>query len=95
MLVTDKGQVTILKHIRKAAGVAACSEVSFSLEGSKIVMTPVATNVKNDRRAKHGTRVPAAWLPTRSCGSSVVMSPPSAVQAVAAAGRHQHLDRLH
>ena len=52
MLVTDKGQVTIPKHIRLAAGVAPGSEVSFSLEGSKIVITPLATNVKNDRRAQ-------------------------------------------
>lgn len=52
MLVTDKGQVTIPKHIRTAAGVVPGSEVSFSLEGSKIVITPVASGVKNDRRAK-------------------------------------------
>ena len=52
MLVTDKGQVTIPKHIRVAAGVAPGSEVTFSLEGSKIVITPVATHVKNDRRAQ-------------------------------------------
>ncbi len=52
MLVTDKGQVTIPKHIRLAAGVAPGSEVSFSLEGSKIVITPLATSVKNDRRAR-------------------------------------------
>ncbi len=52
MHVTDKGQVTIPKHIRVAAGVAPGSEVSFTLEGSKIVMTPVATGVKDDRRAK-------------------------------------------
>ena len=52
MLVTDKGQVTIPKHIRVAAGVAAGSEVSFSLEGSKIVITLLATNVENDRRAE-------------------------------------------
>jgi antitoxin PrlF len=52
MLVTDKGQVTIPKHIRQAAGVAPGSEVTFSLEGSKIVITPVGTNVKEDRRAK-------------------------------------------
>ncbi len=52
MLVTDKGQVTIPKHIRVAAGVSPGSEVSFSLEGSKIVITPIATAVKNDRRAK-------------------------------------------
>lgn len=52
MLVTDKGQVTIPKHIRMAAGVAPGSEVTFSLEGSKIVITPVGTSVNEDRRAK-------------------------------------------
>lgn len=52
MLVTEKGQVTIPKHIRTAAGVSAGSEVTFSLEGSKIVITPVGTSVKEDRRAK-------------------------------------------
>jgi antitoxin PrlF len=52
MLVTEKGQVTIPKHIRAAAGVVPGSEVSFSLDGGKIVITPVASNVKNDRRAK-------------------------------------------
>lgn len=52
MLVTDKGQVTIPKHIRIAAGVAPGSEVTFSLEGSRIIVTPVGTSVKEDRRAK-------------------------------------------
>jgi AbrB family looped-hinge helix DNA binding protein len=52
MLVTDKGQVTIPKHIRLAAGVAPGSEVTFSLEGSRIVITPVGTSVKEDRRTK-------------------------------------------
>jgi len=52
MLVTEKGQVTIPKHIRAAAGVAPGSEVSFSLEGNRIIITPVATSVRNDRRAK-------------------------------------------
>ena len=52
MHVTEKGQVTIPKHIRVAAGVAPGSQVSFSLEGSKIVITPVGTGVKDDRRAK-------------------------------------------
>ena len=52
MLVTDKGQVTIPKHIRAAAGVAPGSEVSFSLDAGKIVITPVASHVRNDRRAK-------------------------------------------
>lgn len=52
MLVTEKGQVTIPKHIRIAAGVTPGSEVAFSLDGSKIIITPVGTNVKDDRRAK-------------------------------------------
>ena len=52
MHVTEKGQVTIPKHIRVAAGVAPGSEVSFKLEGSKIVITPIGTGVKDDRRAK-------------------------------------------
>ena len=52
MHVTEKGQVTIPKHIRVAAGVAPGSEVSFSMDGGKIVMTPVGTGVKDDRRAK-------------------------------------------
>lgn len=52
MQVTEKGQVTIPKHIRVAAGVAPGSEVSFSLEGSRIIITPVGTAVREDRRAK-------------------------------------------
>lgn len=52
MFVTEKGQVTIPKHIRAAAGVAPGSEVSFSLEGSKIVITAIATSVRNDRRER-------------------------------------------
>ena len=52
MHFTDKGQVTIPKHIRVAAGVAPGSEVSFSLEGGKIVITPLATHVGVDRRAQ-------------------------------------------
>lgn len=52
MLVTEKGQVTIPKHIRQAAGVAPGSEVTFSLEGGKIVITPVGTSVREDRRAR-------------------------------------------
>jgi antitoxin PrlF len=52
MVVTDKGQVTIPKHIRLATGVAPGSEVSFSVEGSRIVITPTGTGVKDDRRAE-------------------------------------------
>lgn len=52
MQVSDKGQVTIPKHIRDAAGVAPVSEVAFALEGSRIVITPVATGLRHDRRAE-------------------------------------------
>ncbi len=52
VLVTEKGQVTIPKRIRTAAGVAPGSEVAFRLEGSKIIITAVATGVRGDRRAK-------------------------------------------
>jgi antitoxin PrlF len=52
MFVTEKGQVTIPKAIRLAAGVVAGVEVVFSLEGGKIVITPVATSVRDDRRDK-------------------------------------------
>lgn len=51
MQVTEKGQVTIPKHIRTAAGVAPGSKVAFSLEGSRIVITPLSTSVRDDRRA--------------------------------------------
>jgi len=77
MLVTEKGQVTIPKHIRTAAGVAPGSEVSFSLEGSRIVMTPVATNVTNDRRAKlraAAARVRSSLSPEfRQLGATEIM----------------------
>jgi antitoxin PrlF len=77
MLVTDKGQVTIPKHIRQAAGVAPGSEVAFSLEGRRIVMTPLASAVRDDRRAK--MRVAAARVKSsmsaefRQLGAEAIM----------------------
>lgn len=52
MFVSEKGQVTIPKHIRTAAGVLPGSEVSFGIEGGKIIISAVATGVATDRRAK-------------------------------------------
>ena len=78
MQITEKDQVTIPKHIRVAAGVAPGSEVSFSLEGSKIVMTPVGTGVKDDRRAKlraAAARVRASLSPEfRQLGADEIMA---------------------
>ena len=42
MQVTDKGQVTIPKHIRDAAGVLPGSEVTFALEAGKIIISKVS-----------------------------------------------------
>lgn len=78
MLVTDKGQVTIPKHIRIAAGVAPGSQVSFSLEGSKIVITPIGTSAKDDRRAKlraAAARVRSSLKPEfKQLGADEIMS---------------------
>jgi len=52
MQVTEKGQVTIPKHIRTAAGVLPGSEVEFALEAGKIVISKVSSGKKSDRRAK-------------------------------------------
>ena len=77
MLVTEKGQVTIPKHIRAAAGVVPGSEVAFRLEGSKIIITAVATGIKNDRRAKlkaAAARVRKSMNPEfRQLGASEIM----------------------
>ncbi len=78
MLVTEKGQVTIPKHICVAAGIAPGSEITFSLEGGKIVITPVATGVKDDRRARLKTaaaRVRRSLSPEfKQLGADEIMS---------------------
>lgn len=78
MHVTEKGQVTIPKHIRTAAGVAPGSEVSFSVEGGKIVITPVAGSVRNDRRAalrKAAACVRVSFAPDfRQLGADEIMA---------------------
>ena len=50
MQVTEKGQVTIPKHIRTAAGVLPGSEVEFALEAGKIVISKVSSGKIGDRR---------------------------------------------
>lgn len=50
MHVSEKGQVTIPKPIRVAAGVLPGSEVSFTLEAGRIVISKVGSGIKTDRR---------------------------------------------
>jgi len=50
MQITEKGQVTIPKHIREATGMLPGSEVVFSQEGGKVVISRVSAGTKNDRR---------------------------------------------
>jgi antitoxin PrlF len=50
MRVTEKGQVTIPKHIRVAAGVLPGSEVTFAIDGDKIVISKLASGIQTDRR---------------------------------------------
>jgi antitoxin PrlF len=52
MFVTARGQVTIPKPIRQAAGIVPGSEVEFSLEGSRIVITLRPTGLGTERRIK-------------------------------------------
>lgn len=52
MRMTEKGQVTIPKHIRQAVGVTPGSELEFSLDRGRIVITPVGSHVQDDRRAR-------------------------------------------
>ena len=48
--VSEKGQVTIPKHIRVAAGVLPGSEVTFAIEAGNIVISKLASGIKTDRR---------------------------------------------
>ena len=51
MQVTEKGQVTIPKALRDAAGILPGSQVAFSLEGGKIVIRKVGTGTGDRRKA--------------------------------------------
>lgn len=52
MVVTEDGQVALPKRIRETAGVHPGTEVSFGVEGRSIVITPIATRVRDDRWAR-------------------------------------------
>lgn len=52
MHVTEKGQITIPKDVRIAAGVMPGSEVSVTYEAGKIIVQKVASGRSTDRRAQ-------------------------------------------
>ena len=78
MHVTDKGQVTLPKHIRDAAGVLPGSEVEFALEAGRIVITKVSSGMKTDRRSRlraAGAKVRQSFDPQfRRMGADEIMA---------------------
>ncbi|CDM24286.1 hypothetical protein BN940_09126 [Castellaniella defragrans 65Phen] len=51
MQVTEKGQVTIPKRLREAAGILPGSQVSFALEGGKIIIQKAGMGMGDRRKA--------------------------------------------
>ena len=60
MLVTDKGQITIPKDVRLAAGVVPGTQVSVRYEAGKIIVEKLANGRSTDRRAQMRTAAAAA-----------------------------------
>lgn len=52
MLVTDKGQITIPKAVRQAAGVVPGTQVTVRYEEGKIIVEKLANGRSTDRRAQ-------------------------------------------
>uniref|UniRef100_UPI00333E9AEE AbrB/MazE/SpoVT family DNA-binding domain-containing protein n=1 Tax=Castellaniella defragrans TaxID=75697 RepID=UPI00333E9AEE len=50
MRVTEKGQITIPKRLRDATGILPGSQVSFALEGGKIIIIQKVGTGTGDRR---------------------------------------------
>ena len=66
MLVTEKGQITIPKNVREAAGVLPGSEVNVTYEGGKIIIQRSANSRTVDRRTqlrKAAAKVRASMAP--------------------------------
>lgn len=51
MQITEKGQVTIPKRLRDAAGILPGSQVSFSLEGGKIIIRKAGMGTDDRRKS--------------------------------------------
>ena len=51
MQVTDKGQVTLPKRLRDAAGFLPGSQVTFSLEGGKIIISKTGMGTDDRRKS--------------------------------------------
>ena len=57
MRVTEKGQVTIPKHIRDLAGIVPGSEVEFVVEDNEILLRMSDNGSKSEIRAKEAIRL--------------------------------------
>jgi AbrB family looped-hinge helix DNA binding protein len=76
MQITEKGQVTIPKRLREAAGVFPGTEVTFSLEGANIVMRKVRTGIDDRREALRAAAAKVREsldVPFRQMGSEEIM----------------------
>jgi len=77
MQVTDKGQVTIPKRLRDAAGILPGSRVSFTLEGGKIIIQKAGMGM-GDRREALRIAADKAYKtldePFRQMGSEEIMA---------------------
>ncbi len=78
MRLSATGRVTIPKHIRVAARVMPGTELAFSLEGNRIVITSLTAAVTEDRRARlqaAAARVRASLKPELRClGANEIMA---------------------
>lgn len=77
MQVTEKGRVTIPKHLRDAAGILPGCQVDFALEGSTIIMRKTGTGTADRRKALRAAaaRVRASLdKPFRQMGGEDIMA---------------------
>ena len=76
MHVSEKGQVTIPKHIRVAAGVLPGSEVTFAIEAGNIVISKLASGIETDRREQLRAAAAKVRQPDRTDARSSALPQP-------------------
>lgn len=76
MRITDKGQVTIPKEIRLQAGILPGSEVAFSFEGGRVLVSkvPDGSNARKKRLQALALQARASMSPKfRKMSSDEIM----------------------